>query len=64
MLLDLFLSTLFLLDIRFSEYHNSLCSDGAKVSIMSRDTGSTHDSYAFQSTQIFKEHKAFLGPNE
>ena len=37
MLLDLFLPTLFLLDIRFSEYHNSLCSDGAKVSIMSSD---------------------------
>ena len=42
MLLDLFLSTLFLLDIRFSEYYNSLRSDGAKVSIMSLDYLSPH----------------------
>jgi hypothetical protein len=37
MLLDLLLSTLFLFDIRFSEYYNSLCSDSAKVFIMSHD---------------------------
>ena len=42
MLLDLFLSTLFLLDIKFSEYYNSLCSDGGKVSIMSHDYLSSH----------------------